>query len=359
MAAALALGLGASCSRDHSALEKEPTGSGGDGGAATIGVTVAGTTSGNGGFGGLGSPSGGGDPSTSTGDGGEGEPRPEEPDGPTRIVVVHGVADRERVAFCFATTAGEGVDVAPFPVGGLAFARAIDVAVATFPTSGDAVVMLVAGDEGDLEDASCEDLLADPGDTPELEVTALGVVPADALAAPRILVLAATGCMGGEDHENELQEQACGVGYGPFSPTTSLVAASPSRLAADGKVGFQSIGASVAAAPFDVRLRPGLDGVSFLVTAELSWGAAAPFPPSDDRDVALVGVPAQLGAVVTLPGDMNTELAEIVLADAAERADIGTFSNGEAYTMVFVGASPGLGDGPWWRAFDALFIPPD
>ena len=114
-----------------------------------------------------------------------------------------------------------------------------------------------------------------------------------------------------------------------------------------------------AADAFDVRLRPGLDGISYLVTPELTWGAAAPFPPNDDRDLASIGVPSQLGAVVTLPGDLETILQQIDLADAAERAGIDTFAEGATYTLVFVGASPGLGDGPWWRAFDALFIPPE
>lgn len=361
-AVALCAVAAVACSRDHSALEQEPTGTGGGGGAATsVSISIAATTSGIGGFGGNGSADGGGDPSTSSGEGGhaEGGAGPIEPDGPNRLVVVHGIADRERIGFCFATPGGEGVDVPPFPEGGLDFAEARDLDVEVLPSSPDAVVMVVAGAEGDLEGASCAELLDDPGESPALETFALGLVPAEALVAPRILVLAATGCMGGEDHENDLQEQACGEGYGPFSPTASLVAASPSRLASAGRVGFQSIGASLASAPFDVRLRAGLNGDVFRITESLSWGASAPFPPYDGRDLASVGVPSQLGAVITLPGDEDTQLATFELADAADRAGIGTFAEGTAYTVGFVGPSPSLGEGPWWHAFDAFFVPPD
>jgi len=355
-----AAAVSASCSRDRSALEQDPTQAGGGGGAAVstaIGLVTA--TTGDGGYGAFGVGNGGRDPSSSNGQGGDGGARPVEPDGPNRVVVVHGIADRDRLAFCFASPAGEGLAVAPFPKGGLWFAGVADVDVEALPTSGDAVVMVVSGAEIDLEEASCAKLLAEPGATPELEVAALGLVPEGALSAPRILVLAATGCLGGEDHENELMEQACGAGYGALSPTASLVAASPSRLAAPDRLGIQSIGASLAAAPFDVLLRPNLDGVPFRVTEALSWGASAPFPPNQERAAVYVGVPAQLSTIVTLPNDDEVPLDEIDLAGAAERAGINTFSDGEAITIAFVGAQPGLGDGPWWHGFDAVLIPKD
>ena len=63
--------------------------------------------------------------------------------------------------------------------------------------------------------------------------------------------------------------------------------------------------------------------------------------------------------MITLPGDEDTVLARIELADAADRAGIVTFAEGTAYTIGFVGPSPALGEGPWWHAFPAFFVPPD
>lgn len=354
--------LGSSCSRDHSALEQDPTATGGGGATSASSIadvtgateaSASGTASTGGGAGASQSGSGAG------GEANEGGARPIEPDGPTRIVVVHGLTDRDRVAFCFASASGEGLPVAPFPEGGLDFAGVADLDLDVLPASSDAVVVLVSGPAGDLAGASCDALLAEPAETPELEVAALGVVPAEALEAPRILVLCATGCLGGEDHENELMEQACGVGYGPFAPTASLVAVSPSRLAPPDKLGVQSIGASLAAGPLDVHLRPGNDGTPFRVTSGLSWGASAPYPPYHERNEVYVGLPSQLSAFVTLAGQDEPSLAEIDLADAADRAGFSVFDDGEAISIVFVGAAPGLGEGPWWHAFDALLIPAD
>lgn len=351
---AAALVAHAACSRDHSLLAPDPDGTGGAGGAvATVGVglVVSVASSGAGGDGGAGpSTTGGG------GDAGGGGAPPVEPEGPPRLVLVHGLLDRPRVAVCLADPRGEGVAAAPSPPGGIPFAASATVEPDALPDGDDdVVVVLVAGDQAALEDASCADLLAAPGESPSIEVSALGVLPRAAVEAPRVLAVVAAGCLGGEGEESEVGEAACGPGFDAGTPTAMLVAAPLSRIVVPGRVGLQAVGGSVAAAPFDVTVRVAPDGVPFDLADAVSLGAALPDPPDAQRDAVGLTAGGTPEAAALLPGD-GAELARVDLAAAMARSGIDTVEDGRSYAIVFVGPTPTLGPGPFWPGFDAAVI---
>ncbi len=242
----------AACARDHSALAADDAGEGGRGGAGSSSSAFLASQGVGGGEGGAPATGVAGSGGAKEGGGGQGGERPDEPDGPPRLVVVHGVPDRERVAVCFGSLEGAGLDVAPFPTDGLAYATAAVAPPELLPEQGDVLVVLVASELDDLSDLRCDVLLDDPSESPEVDRFPVGAVPRSAIDAPRVLVLAMAGCLGGEGHEGEAAEAVCGVGYTPSSPTASLVVGTPSRLAVPGRVGLQAIGASLPTAPFDV-----------------------------------------------------------------------------------------------------------
>ncbi len=351
--------LGVACSRDHSALAVEGTGGDGGSGAASssIGLVVATGVGGGGqaGVGGVDATSAGGAGVTG-GAGGDTGAGAGEPDGPPRLVLVHGVLDRPRVAACFVGEDGEGLRAAPSPLGGLLFATSTDVAPVELPSTGDVVVALVAGSASDLEDASCDELLADPDASPELEIATLGSLPRSAIEAPRVLVLVAAGCLGGEDEVGEGAEQACGPGFGPSSPTAMLVAVSPSRVVAEGRVALQAIGGAVAAPPFDVAVRADADDVPLELADGVSLGAALPVPPDTSRAALDLMDGDAFTALARLP-DQEIELASVDLDAAMERAGVDALEDGRGYAIILVGPTPTLGAGPSWPAFDAAFVP--
>jgi hypothetical protein len=347
---ALALLASTGCSRDHSLLAADAAGSGGAGGAgATEGAGLV-TSAASGGGGGSG-------PSASSGaTSGAGASGPVEPEGAPRLVVVHGLLDRPRVAVCLANAAGEGVPVAPSPAGGVAFASAADVPATAVPAGTDDVtVVAVTGDEDALASARCRDLLADPGGDEAIEVVTLGVLPRSAVEAPRVIALVAAGCLGGEDEESEVGEAACGPGFASGAPTATLVAAPLSRITASERVGLQAVGGALAAAPLDLAVRVGSDGAPLLVAEDVSLGAALPLPPNTERDAVALSAGGALEAVAVLPGD-GTELATVDLAAAMDRAGIGAVEDGRTYAIVLVGPAPTLGPGPFWPSFDAAMI---
>ena len=128
----------------------------------------------------------------------------------------------------------------------------------------------------------------------------------------------------------------------------------PSRLATEGRVGLQAIGASVATAPFDVLVRVGEEPPATLADA-VSLGATLPFPPFDAL-AAIDLAPRPLAAVASLPGE-GVVLAEVDLGAAIERAGLDGLDDGETYALVFVGPAASLGEGAWWRGFDVAVVP--
>lgn len=350
----VALLVVAACSRDHSLLAADPDGAGGAGGAlATVGagLVIAAASAGSGG-------DGGGGPVTSSASGGAGAggAPPIEPDGPTRLVLVHGILDRPRVAVCLTTDRGDAVAAAPSPSGGVAFASSATVEPAAVPGGeGDVVVVLVAGEASALEDVSCAGLLAAPGDSPSIEVLPIGALPRSAVDAPRVLALIAAGCLGGEGEDSEVGEAACGAGFDAMTPTATLVATPLSRIVVPERVGLQAVGGSLASAPFDVTVRVAPDGVPFDLAEMVSLGAALPNPPDVERDAVGLTAGGTPEAAALLPND-GAELATVDLAAAMERSGIDTLEDGRSYAMVFVGPTPTLGPGPFWPAFDAAMI---
>lgn len=348
LAALVVVGL-AGCSRDHSLLAPDPAGAGGGGGAATSAAGLVVSSAGSGG-------AGDGGATTGATSGATGGSTPLEPDGEPRLVLVNGLLDRERVAVCLASPRGDGVDRAPSPAAGLSFAAAVDVPAAAVPTGdGDVTVVAIAGDAVALGEVTCADVLARPGDHPDVEAVPIGALPRAAIEARRVLALIVAGCLGGQDEENELGEAACGAGFAPDAPTASLVAAPLSRITTPARVGLQAASGALAAAPFDVAVRVGSDGVQLVVARGVSVGAALPIPPNMERDAIGLSAGGDLQALALLPGD-GTELAILDLEASMARSGIDAVEDGRSYAIVLVGPTPTLGGGPFWPPFDAAVI---
>lgn len=318
------------CASNHAALERKPDASAssataGSGGAAG---SVAAASSGSGGGGGTG---------------------PVEPEVPTELTLVNGVADADSAAFCFVRNPAGEDGAMPWPsASGLAFAHAAKVDVAALGLGGnDLEVKVVVGDATALGAKTCKQLDGAPG----IVMRSLAVVPASVLDEPRRLVLVATGCIGGETHVGPEGPLACGQAYAPDQPTAGLVAGFLSSLGEPTALRMQLVHGVVAlSSPASVGVAPGIDG-AMLATVASNWtyGAFAPNTPDDALAVGdIVDAAKARIAVSSSNGSGEVALAE-ALANGGVK--VGGLQNGDGLALVAVGARPGLPKGAWWQAF--------
>lgn len=304
---------------------------------------------------------GGAEPVAGGGGAGGGEggaPVVEEPDGPASMTIVNGIVDRDAMRMCFLKSPRDANDPAePWPTGALEYATA-----ATAPPlpEGDVELVVLTGDLDAIGASSCRELADDPGATEGLELLAIGVLPASAVTAPRSLLVAVTGCFGGEDHTTEMPQPICGAGYTPETPTPNVVIAPLSRVTDQLSVGIQIVNALTSAETVDGFMRPGFEGVQESVIAiDIAGGAAAPFPPSTVFSAASLGSASdaelRIVAFNGLPND-----GAFSVGDAMDHGGLdGTaFANGENVALVAVGPSPGVGAG-WWNDFAVVAVDSD
>ncbi|MEM1031715.1 MAG: hypothetical protein AAGN82_15295 [Myxococcota bacterium] len=339
------LGVGlvtAACSGDGSPLARRP-----DGGA---GGTMA-----EGGGGGADAVT-----SSTTGQGGSGGVV--EPPGPTRITVVHGVVDADAVRFCFRPFPAIASGLQPWPgPTGLSYARAgvLDPTDGSLPADGDVEVFIVAGDLAAAAGSNCDELVdTAPAD---VLVRSAGVIPRSALAAERSLLFVADGCVGGPGHEDETQDDICGVGYDPSFGNAGLVAGFMSRLPRPDALSLQFVHASRATSVPDVRYRVAASTVATLAFPGWTAGAIGPFPPFIGLDrMALVSPgAAQLG--VFNVSNITTGVFEQSWADIFSNGalDVDDIEDGDHLVFVAVGPAASTPAASWWNGFTFTVVDGD
>jgi hypothetical protein len=301
------------------------------------------------------STTGSGGESATTGTGGD---EPIEPDGPPRLTVLAGVADRDLSAFCFF---GAGPNSrTPFPSGGLAFAasRSLSFPNDEIDTTGE---IRVAAILGTVPNGTTCDAVRDDPEASGVEYVELGVLPKGTFDAKRSLLLSTMGCLGGEGHENAQQTLVCGEGYAVDSPTFSVAIFVLSRLVTGSRVSFTGVNASTALDPSDLRIRPGApNAIDVSVTTSLATGALGPKPPFDLLDRTTLATIPDVGVVVYPPsGSVPTR--EIKLSEALANSGLAPtdIANGRGYALIALGASPMLGSADWWKPFTFAIIDVD
>jgi hypothetical protein len=326
------------CGGDHSRLAKSEGGGGSGGG------------------GGAGS---GASSSQSVGGGGT---LPVEPEGPTKLTVVNGIADYDAVRLCFVPYP-DGSGGTPWPgASGLAFAESavLDPATGPIPRGSDVEVIAMTGDLDATSGMDCDALEAAP--PAGVERRALAVLPATALAEPKSVVLVTTGCMGGPGHDDEeLAIDACGFGYASDQPSATLVAGFLSRLPAALQVSLQFVQGAMGLQTAAVAVKPGAEpAAGILAVDEWSWGAIAPFPPFINFSLDELGSLPEAAVELSLnPASNPFEVITFGAAFANSDLDIDEVVNGSAVTFVAVGAAPSAGGGSWWQPFTLTVVEND
>jgi len=337
--------LSVACEGNHDFLAAEPSGAGGSAGAG-------------GSDGGAGAGADGGSPNGGMGQGGG----VVEPEGSLRITVANGVVDQPAVQLCFIPYPQGGGSIDPWPSGGMPFGRAATVEdpAAVAPPGVDVFVHAVGGDLGAVAGASCDELTS--GAAPlGVSVAPLALIPAAVFEANKSLLLVPAGCMGGDGHEDEQQEQACGAGYSLESPNPTIVGVSMSRIQNPGRVGFQVVQASAAASIFDVYLTRGFPGsTDTLLGPLLSFGAILPYPPFAAYTAADLGPVAEV-MLTTFLENSAVPTSEISLGDVLTNSGLAAddVGGGQGHVLVAVGAAPGAPSGSWWHDFGYVLIPVD
>lgn len=276
-----------------------------------------------------------------------------EPDLPPALTIVNGVNDHEAIRLCFIPYP-DGGDPAPYPesAGGLAFAAAARVDPASvIPADEDVYLHVVAGDLLKTKDLGCAALTG--GNAPTGVVVApVAVIPASAFEAQRSLLLVPTGCVGGPGHTDPLEKEACGPTYSPEAPNPGLVAAAMSRVTDEGALSLQAAHAAQPMPPVDVRLVPGTEvGMPQQVAPSLTAGAVGPFPPFRQLARFEMGSLAQARILTFTPGQtVQTSEAPLDAALARGGVALDDFEDGRAFTLIAVGAQPGLPAGAFWHA---------
>lgn len=315
------------------------------------------TTSSSSGMGGAGGAGG-------EGAGGEGG-APVEPPGPAKLTVVNGVNDHEAIRLCFLPYPGsDGAGIEPWPsnAAGLGFAEgaAIMPVEAVAPAGADLQLHVIAGDLAATAGLDCAEILAlAAGGAGQVVTAALPVVPASAFAAERSLLLVPAGCVGGPGHSDPAEESGCGPGYTEATPTATLVAGPMSRLTEAGALGLQVVHASVALPVVDVGLTSG-DTSEWVVAAELSLGAIAPFPPYFAVSAVELGPPSAV-SIRTYPPGQGNPTSEVSLGEVLDRSALAPADiiDGEGFVLVAVGATPGAGAGPFWHELTYALVRAD
>lgn len=304
--------------------------------------------------------SGGGDGGAANG----GAPPIVEPDGPSRLTVLHAIADRPSMQLCLLESPANANDPSePWPSAPLEYARtaiASDLPGSLLPSSADVEILVLTGDLDEIGAATCRDVADDPAAFAGVETLSLGVTPTSTFTMPRSLLLAVNGCFGGETHDGKDLEPICGPGYTPDTPTPGVVVAPLSRFTTPTTIGFQVVNALSSRSTVDGFVRPSFDGVlespiSYMVVS----GAALPFPPSTLLTASELGSIEAAVARISVVGSQASE--EITLGAAIENGGVSSavFANGRNVALVAVGPSPTSPVEPWANDFTVVVVDPD
>jgi hypothetical protein len=319
------------------------------------------------------------------------------PSGPRTVALLHGLTDSPWVAFCFSKVE-DGVEgpLAPelFPSGGLLYGasvpatdlpggmrfgddsvrpyvvaassedvvrgldcRAIAARTRTAPVDAGARVPPEGGapDAGGavIGDGGAPDG-GDAGAPPpvriaDVRMAALPVLPARALSPAESYLVAIAGCLGGSGVTAPAEVSICGVGYSVNAPTLVTSVVRLSRQTAPRAAGLQFLVATPAFGQADLRLIPPRTGDPIVVAKGVGVGALRPVQPYLDASAADIGAGSP-GALVRVSANGSTLAAYDEPWDPTLAAGgIETLSNGQTYTLVLLGPTPGFTASQWWN----------
>jgi hypothetical protein len=311
-----------------------------------------------------------------------------EPPGRSVTTFFHGIVDAERVAFCFAGHGDGDPELVgePIPEGGLAFAQSIALeSIRRIDLESEAVLpYAIAGELELIAGMSCDDAVAkaeeemravnalplgaggesgaggdagaggsagtpEPPTPPRLRVSTLPEIPAGALTEGYSSLYVAVGCLGGPAFAHPLDEDACGDGYSPSSPTRTAMLVTLSRRTAFDKLVLQALNASLASQPVTVSSAPPDTAVqpTVPVVYDLSRGSLSPREPSTNFSITDWGL-ASPGWKAQTSRDGTVHFGEL-WPDVLERAGIDAFEAGRGYTLVLVGPQSNLAANGFWN----------
>lgn len=306
---------------------------------------------------------GGSSGSSSGGAGGQGGSEiPIEPSGPPKLTLVNGINDYEAIRACFVPYP-DGGDPDPIPAEatGLAFAAPLVIPDGNPAIAKDKDLLLhvIAGDLAKTAQKGCAELVNSP--PAGVLVAPIAVIPASAFTAERSLLVVPNGCLGGDGHTDPLEQQACGQGYSIDTPTTNLVAAGMSRLLTQHTLSLQAAHASPAMPMVDIRILSGIMGtMPYLVAPSLTPGQVGPFPPFQKLSRVSLG-PIMSAQIGTFSPNQTTASSALSLSDALARGGIdpADFADGKGFTLVAVGAAPGVAKGAFWHPLTWVVVRAD
>jgi hypothetical protein len=277
-----------------------------------------------------------------------------EPDGPSKLTIVNGVNDYEAIRLCFVPWP-DGGDTPAHPADskGLAFAASsvVDLASGVVPKGTDVLLQVIAGNLGKTNGKGCAEITGG-GLDPDVLVVPLAVIPGSAFEAPRSLLLVPHGCLGGHGGDDPKNEMVCGKGYTVDTPTPGLLAAGMSRIVEPEVLSLQAAHASAGMQKVDIQVLSGAEGAMGVTIAPvLTLGAVGPIPPFRELAKADLG-PIGAMNILTVPSGNANSTSMSLLQDALVRGGLteAELKNGESYTLVAVGASPGIPAGSFWHA---------
>jgi hypothetical protein len=348
LAPPLLLAAFSGCTQDHSLL------------APTSSSSGTGATAGNGASAGAAGNQGGQGGSTSTaGDAGA------EPDGPTKLTIVNGIADYDAVRVCFIPYPAGGKGTAwPSATSNLGFARAkvVDPPTSLGPAGSDIQPFVIGGDLEAVAGKACDAViaLAQGGGGPVV-VGAMPVIPASVFDSEKSLLLAFYGCLGGPGHDDSSATLGCGSSYTPETPTAGLTLVAMSRKTDPSSIALQFVHASVAMQPSDIRIAPGYEAAVEVPAANaIALGGLAPKPP-------FVGLPRVGFGMLTKaalrsfePGQPSP-MSSILMQQAFNLGGIKdtAFVDGSSFTFVAVGGYPGVVTQSFWQPFTYTMVVSD
>jgi hypothetical protein len=288
-----------------------------------------------------------------------------EPPGPWALTVVNGVVDVGSVRFCLVPVVDGGEapgDEAPIPAGsGLAYGESLVLTgLANDPRTTDLHPYLVVGAQAQ----SCAQILRgsnDGGaDAGAPTAYSLPLVPAGTLGESRSYLAIANGCArpaptppppdaGADagDAEASIVDSgpvtvACGTGFGPTTLGLTLVRLS--RRIDFGKIGFQTVNGSNAAAPAMLLMENWTTNVTVFASDPLELGQISPHaqPGHVSRDD--IGLPIGSAPISVVPpggtgtfAEFATNLASVLAMSHLAEDDL---TEGALFTFVLIGAQP-------------------
>jgi hypothetical protein len=320
------------------------------------------------------------------------------PSEPKTFTLLHGLTDSPWIAFCFAKVDGnvEG-PLAPelFPAGGLGYGES--VAAADLP--GDAhlgddsvrpyVVAAASAQavrgldcraiaaltnpppaEAGAPDASAEGGAPDPGiplsdagledggtrdagapppvPIADIRMAALPVLPAGAFPPDESYLVAVAGCLGGRGVTAPTEASICGASYSPSTPTLATHVVRLSRETSPRAVGLQFLVATPAFGRADLQLVPPLTD-AITVVNDVAPGALRPVSPYLDSSSSDIGAGAEGARVQVSASGSSLAAYDAPWQPTLAAGRINALEDGQTYTLVMIGPSPGFDASRWWN----------